>query len=262
MTFVLSQISQNGIIMASDSSETWTDPDTGNKTYIEFDKTLYFSRLNVGVSTWGDAQVGEEEINEWLDRTIAKFNSQNLDGLLRRLADYIASKLNDALKSGKMEDHEHHMGLHIAGYDSSESQPVICHVFIEPDSKGFEAQMTMPVLSRSQKVFHLRNGMYREFATMWPALFGVDQSLRTLFAEGYRDELIDADDPIALESEWLGNWVKQVCLVSKTAGLPEYIGKTVKILAFDKDCRPRWFHIKEMEEISQPNNCMNQPRSN
>ena len=73
MTFVLSQIDKNGIIMASDSSETHTNKITGFRKYVEVDKTLYFDEINVGISTWGDAEVGNQGINDWINQSVADF---------------------------------------------------------------------------------------------------------------------------------------------------------------------------------------------
>ena len=64
MTFILSEINHEGILMASDSSETRKDTKTGVETFHKAIKTLYFSALNIGISTWGDANVGTEGIND------------------------------------------------------------------------------------------------------------------------------------------------------------------------------------------------------
>ena len=72
MTFVLSEINKDGIIMASDSSETHTN-NAGSMKFLEVDKTLYFKSLNIGISTWGHAEVGNQGINEWLNDSMADF---------------------------------------------------------------------------------------------------------------------------------------------------------------------------------------------
>jgi len=91
--------------------------------------------------------------------------------------------------------------------------------------------------------------MYEVFAVMWPALSGIDATFRSLIASSYKNELVSPVDPVALQAEWLGNWIKQMCLMIKTAGLPEYIGKTVKVLTFSSAGNARWFHLPEMKEI-------------
>ena len=111
----------------------------------------------------------------------------------------------------------------------------------------------MLALPNEDTNFHLRNGMYEEFAIMWLALFGIDTSFRGLIATRYQNEIEASKDPVSLQDEWLGNWVKQMCLVIKTAGLPEYIGKTVKILTFDLTRNVRWFHLPDMKELKPDN---------
>jgi len=212
--------------MASDSSETYEYPD-GRQEFCEVDKTLYFQSINMGISTWGNAQVGDQGINEWLEVAISEFvklrsSEQNLETITA----FLASKLNKAFGlDGNKQNIETHMGLHIAGFNSTSKNtfPGICHVFIEPGFYKFDPQLTVLSLPNKGASFQLRNGIYKEFAIMWPALSGIDASFRTLIASRYKNEIRPSEDPIALQAEWLGNWVKQMCLVIKTAGLPEYI---------------------------------------
>ena len=252
MTFVLSQINKDGVIMASDSSETRTNERTGVQEFVEVDKTLYFDEINIGISTWGDAEVGNQGINEWLNQSVAEFESQfQSEAILQEITSFFAKKLDNAFGlDGKKVNPSLHMGLHIAGYNSTTEKvlPGICHVFIEPGFTQFDPQMTMLSLPNEGTNFHLRNGMYEEFAIMWPALSGIDASFRGLIATRYQNEIQPPKDPVSLQAEWLGNWVKQMCLVIKTAGLPEYIGKTVKILTFNFERNVRWFHLPQMKE--------------
>ena len=88
--------------------------------------------------------------------------------------------------------------------------------------------------------------MYEEFALMWPALSGIDDSFRGLIQFFHNNKISAPEDPTRLRAEWLGNWIKQMCLMIKTAGLPEYIGKTVTVLNFNRNGRSRWFELPEM----------------
>ena len=252
MTFVLSQINDDGILMASDSSETHIDS-AGSMEFIEVDKTLYFKELNIGISTWGDAEVGDQGINEWLEYSMADFERQRKAyNVLEEATHFLAKELDDAFGlDGSTLNSSLHMGLHIAGYNSlpEHTAPGICHVFIEPGFYRFDPQKTMLCLPPHAPGYYLRNGMYEEFAIMWPALSGIDASFRSLIASHYKHELKPSKDPVALQAEWLGNWVKQMCLIIKIAGLPEYIGKSVKILAFDHKGNIRWFNLPEMKEL-------------
>ena len=255
MTFVLSRINRYGIIMASDSSETHTDTKTDIRKFVEVDKTLYFDGINIGISTWGDAEVGNQGINKWLNQAVADFKLHfQGKNILQEITSFLAKKLDKAFGlDGKKVNSSLHMGLHVAGYNSTieNALPGICHVLIEPGFSQFDPQMTMLSLPNEKATFHLRNGMYEEFAIMWPALSGIDASFRSLIATRYQNEIESSKDPVSLQAEWLGSWVKQMCLVIKTAGLPEYIGKTVKILTFDFVKNVRWFYLPEMKELTQ-----------
>jgi hypothetical protein len=146
--------------------------------------------------------------------------------VLEEVTNFLAKKLDDAFGlNGSTLNRSVHMGLHVAGYNSlpEETAPGICHVFIEHGSSRFDPQKTMLSLPPHAPGYHLRNGMYEEFAMMWPALSGIDTSFRSLIASLYRDMLTTPKDPIALQAEWFGSWVKQMCLMIKTVGLPEYI---------------------------------------
>jgi len=237
--------------MASDSSETWTDS-SGVQTFQEVDKTLYFPEINIGISTWGEAEVFDKSVNDWLQEAIADFAIiRQSDETLAELTTFLASRLDEEFGfDGNTRNPDLHMGFHVAGYNSSSASapPGMCHVFIEPDMYNFQPQKTLLALPAHIPSVHLRNGMYEEFAIMWPALSGIDLSFRELIAANYKDEIEPPHDPIALKAEWLGNWVKQMCLVIKLAGLREYIGKTVKVLTFNHQGNVRWFHLPETIE--------------
>ena len=238
--------------MASDSSETHTDS-SGIMKFVEVDKTLHFKSLNIGISTWGDAEVNNQDINEWLNLSMNSFEQeQKSNNVLEQVVDFLSKKLDEAFGlDGTAPNHSIHMGLHIAGYNSfpENRTPGICHVFIQPGFYKFDPQKTMLSLPSYVPGYHLRNGMYEEFAMMWPALSGIDASFRRLIASQYQDEIEPARDPIALQAEWLGSWVKQMCLIIKTSGLPEYIGKSVKILSFNHKGNVRWFILPELIEF-------------
>ena len=120
MSFVLSEINHDNVVMASDSSETREYPD-GRVDFADVDKTLYFGQLNIGISTWGESSC-------------------------------------------------------MPGY-------------------------------------HLRNGIYREFALFWPTFAGIDETFRTFVKLHYAHLLTGSSDAVRLKAEWLGNWVRQMCFI-------------------------------------------------
>jgi hypothetical protein len=224
--------------MASDSSETQTDID-GQEQFVEVDKTLYFKPLNIGISTWGKADIppARENINTWLHKMIEEFiilNPDSFNHALVKLTKFLALKLDQAFTLKKtVQNNQLSMGLHIAGYNSTESTlPGICHVYIEPGRNTFDSQITLQYLPKHIPAYHLRNGIYKEFALFWPTFSGVDETFRTLIQSKYSELIRNPSNSLLLRAEWLGNWVRQMCFIFKTAGLPEYIGKSVKILTF------------------------------
>lgn len=249
MTFLLSEINHRGVIMASDSSERYRDLG-GKERFREVEKTLYFGPLNIGVSTWGDAEVDSVGINQWLKCSIREFlklKRVNTNRALAAVTTFLSEKLNrECHINGR-----NHMGLHIAGYNSDKKgvSPGICHVFIEPGFTKFDNQHTLLELPKHIPAYHLRNGIYEEFAIMWPSLSGLDESFRSLMASKYQSLTKPLSDPVAVRAEWLGNWVKQMCLVFKITGLPEYIGKTVKVLTFDQQGNVRKFRLGKFEPV-------------
>jgi hypothetical protein len=255
MTFLLSEINHFGIVMASDSSETRTAH--GKSTFTEVEKTHYFSKLNVGISTWGHAIIDGQGIgiDEWLRETVEEFTHLgNTDGILSGLTSHLAVRLDEAFYLNGSNRSKIRMGLHIAGYDSSTSDaPGICHVFIDQDHLRFDSQQIQLRLPEHYLNQQLRNGMldeygFDEFAIMWPALSGVFESFRNVLLKRYSSITQPLQYSPAVQAELLGNWVKQLCVVVKLAGIPEHIGKAVRVLTFDKSGNPQRFILPEMIE--------------
>ncbi|MBU1298215.1 MAG: hypothetical protein KKF20_00655 [Bacteroidetes bacterium] len=249
MTFVLSEITRLGVAMSSDSSETI---ERGTKEeFREVAKTLYFPQLNIGVSTWGEAELNGIEINDWLQSKCKEYcqtKKVRINFELASFTTFLAEHFDAALGLPVADQEQtHHLGVHVAGYNDGQN-PGLCHVFIEPHKPSFEGQHTILSLPIHLPGYHLRNGIYKEFAFLWPALSGIDESFRLLIRHGWTEHLKPITDPVKVHSEWLGSWVKQMCLITKTAGLPEYVGKAVRVLAFDQHARPRWFQMPEMLE--------------
>ncbi len=234
--------------MSSDSSETQIKNDVEN--FVEVEKTLYLPKLNIAVSTWGDAMVENQGINPWLEARVIQYcqaKAVQINYELIDFTEFLCREFNRAFGfDGTPRLHDHHLGVHVGGYNDG-VHPGLCHVFIEKNKPTFEAQPTLPSLPPHVPAFHLRNGMYEEFALFWPALSGIDESFRMLIQEMRSDSIVPHTDPVAIRAEWIGNWVKHMCLSTKNAGLPEYIGKTVRVVAFDHEAKPRKFRISEMQ---------------
>jgi hypothetical protein len=171
MTFVLSEINHEGVVMASDSSQTILDNATKKITgFVEKEKTFYFKGLNIGLSSWGLAQVGAQDIGIWLEGPVKEFmETVNQTGNSDRLAaftNFLARQLDEAFKlDGKKENDSLHMGLHICGYNSStDKSPGMCHIYINPGQNRFIPELTViPSLPKGIPANHLRNGIHEEF---------------------------------------------------------------------------------------------------
>ncbi len=255
MTLVLSEISDHGVIMASDSAET--DPDSSRELcFKSAEKTLYFPKLNVGVSTWGESRIGGRSINTWISEAVRDFiaeQGENPMQCLETLTLFLSSRLDGEFRfDGLTRNSTIRMGLHIGGYNSPDTScPGLCHVFIDRGDTKFDAQLTRPCLARGGPAFHLRNGLFQAFALMWPALSEVDEAFRNAVRQLHGECCKAPEDPVAVRAEWLGNWVRQLSLVTKTAGMPEYIGKDIRILTFDHTRKVRWFTLPEMVQVTE-----------
>lgn len=267
MTFILTELSDFGIIMAADSSERSTKKII-NHEFNECTKILYFPELNIGISTWGNAKISEININDWLTETIKDFKEKNKDDLknkcLERLSNFIAEKLNAVFPNG-----EKVLGLHIAGYSFSrydmENRPGIFHVHNHNESdtqeinncstpehktvepKKFLAEKTKPILNRGDAL-HLRNGLYKEFAQFFPALHGVKQSFVNVIREKYgsRSDLSKLD-LLKIQAESVANWVRLMCNTFSEAGILPHVGKNVKVLLIQEN-NHRKFVLNEFSE--------------
>jgi hypothetical protein len=253
MTFLLSEISHFGIIMASDSSETRTSSQA--TTFVDVDKTHYFPDINVGISTWGYATVGNQSIDSWLTAEVNNFAQvKSSDEILSNLTKHLGQRLIEAFHlDGSRRNGHIRMGLHIAGYNSDTlDAPGLCHVFIDQGDLYFTSQETQLYLPEHVPAMHLRNGIldeysaFNEFAIMWPALFGIHETFRNLIYDRYHHKATVLQDPLVMRAEYLGNWIRQLCLVVKMAGIPEYIGKSVRVLVFEREGNPRRYELPEM----------------
>jgi hypothetical protein len=265
MTFILTELSDLGIIMAADSSETVTDSNC--EQFQECNKIIYFPELNIGISTWGDAIVENKGINDWLNEKIKEFksdkNGSNLKNkYLEDVSNFIAEKLNIAFPKG-----ESVLGLHITGFSrhNSEFRPGIFHVHnhnekdkqeisncLTPEHrngqpKKFFAEKTKPILN-IREALHLRNGIYKEFALFFPALQGVKQSFVNIIRSKYGSKIdLSKLDVLKIQAESVANWVRLMCNTFSEAGILPYVGKNVKVLLIQEN-KYRKFVLNEFSE--------------
>lgn len=267
MTFILTELSDFGIIMAADSSETIGDKNGTN--FKEVDKIIYFPDFNIGISTWGDAIIENKDINSWLKEKIEEFKRNNAlqeplkNKYLRQISEYLANKLRAVFPNG-----ESILGLHVSGFTYSEEEkdyrPGIFHVhnhnpenvreirrcLTKEHKQGpptlFVAEATKPMLEKGGAV-HVRNGIYEEFALFFPALQGLKETFRNIVMISHENLKTDDMDLIKIEAESVANWVRLMCNTFTEAGLIPCIGKKIRVLALQAD-NYRKFTLDEFRE--------------
>ena len=253
MTFILTEISElDGIIMASDSSEIQHDGSTK-----EVNKTLFFNKLNIGISTWGYAEIAGKDINDWLTENVGAYMSTLGEGNhtnehLDDLARFLRRKLYDYHKnlSGKKKK-EFVCGLHIAGYirKGDVLLPAVDHVHNDNGDNTFVAQIPAINITERGKgqTSHLRNGIYEEFALFWHALYGLNTTFINTIIKNPKYGEAEGYDNVKLRAEVVGNWVKFMANSFKEAGRSRLIGKKINILVIQPEYH-RKFIIPEMQE--------------
>ncbi len=263
MTFILSDVSQLGIVMASDSAATNKDPKT-NKT-ISIDKrnkTIYLSEFNVGLSFWGDVGIPNVVfIPDWIKGRIEEYkqNLNNKTNLLNqhteKLANYTRDELNKFFELPNNDTYRKlSLGIHLGGYikNSNKLVPAIFHIHktVDNELNMDEFQISPHIWNEiNGQAFHVRNGMYKEFSIFWDAFNGVDKSFISMLQYNHKNHIKDCRDHIKLRAEWVANWVKLMCNSMKQAYLPEVIGKKVNVLVIQEKGN-RNFEIPEFKEIN------------
>lgn len=265
MTFILTELSEFGITMAADSSETITNAN-GRRDFLEVDKIIYFKKLNIGISTWGDARIESIDINTWLENEINKFidnissNSSLKNKYLKEVAEYLARRLNE--DSSNMV-----CGLHVAGYSyvDGKYKPGIFHVhnhdkaniseikrcIVETHRNGvnpelFIAEPTKPILEDGNTV-HVRNGIYEKFALFFPAYSGLQRTFVDTIQLSYPQLRQENLDLVKIEAENIANWVRLMCNTFSEAGLAPFVGKKVRVLVILPN-KYRKFTLNEFAE--------------
>lgn len=267
MTFILTELSDFGIIMAADSSETRVG--NGEESFQEVNKIIYLPEFNIGISTWGNAIIENKDINAWLREKIDEFketkNGKSITNkYLEEVSKFLERKLNEAFPKG-----DYVLGLHVAGYTYSERhgecRPGVFHIHNhdiknvreirrcltpehrEADPKKFVAEKTRPILEKNDSI-HIRNGIYQEFALFFPALQGLKETFRNTIMLAHEDMINTGDlDLIKIEAESIANWVRLMCNTFNEAGLFPYVGKRVMVLAIQEE-NHRKFTLNEFSE--------------
>lgn len=187
MTVVVTELSRFGIAMVADSAVTVSGPNPsvhGGATKIQ-----YSAEINVGFGLWGRACVGKEPMDWWLARFIRE-HVERTDGLLS-VAQKLADRLNEDLRSTGAPWEALRRGIHVAGY--VDGLPCAYHVHTgtegEPQHelrvfKNFpdDLEIGLPAYRRYLKdgMYHLRNGYYAVFGKLFEVMYGYTAELASL----------------------------------------------------------------------------------
>src|SRR5689334_12177416 len=113
MTLVITHLSSLGIAMAADSALTTFDQRTSNRTSdanAGARKLIAVPRLHAAVAAWGRWTIGNEGLDDWLDRFI---NDNEHISTLDLFAHQLADELRMCLPPG---DGSLRIGVQVAGY--------------------------------------------------------------------------------------------------------------------------------------------------
>lgn len=114
MTLILTEISQAGIAMATDSAISFMINDkVVGKDRPNWKKLFWNSKVKAGISYWGAVGlITKIRFDEWLQDRLAKGQYTDLPSL----ADYLAEEMNRAVGGKPLRQPNHQVGIHVAGY--------------------------------------------------------------------------------------------------------------------------------------------------
>ena len=246
MTFILTELSKDCIIMTADSAEI----EFGTFRIKPIDKVIHYYKLNIGVSTWGIATIKGEDINSWLQNSKSQFHSDVIKGqlvpnkYLRQLAEYLGHKLNTDIPNG-----ESNLGLHVAGYMEIEGilRPVVYHVHNHNPDEGLEIESCKShnhknamsfvaeenIYDETEPDFHLRNGIYKEFAAYYPEFEKSYIKFLERIKANHSSLVLPSRDMIRVRAEYAANLVNLVRTAFTLSGLYPVVGMAIKVIAIE-----------------------------
>lgn len=190
MTLVVSEVSGLGIVMVGDGAVT-IRPNTGPDRVVDgAAKVQYARKANIGFAIWGSACVNMSQMDAWLARFIERHDSQSmgLEGMAKSLASALTEDLSKEADSGERL----RRGIHIAGY--VDGLPHLYHVHTGDEGtpqhfprvfKDFPYVRQPDLDAYRERLetiggYHLRNGYYRMFGTLFDSIYGYTEALKAL----------------------------------------------------------------------------------
>lgn len=250
MTLLLTWLFPFAIIMGADSAATYRNPETGEITDIltGIQKVFHIPKINAGISCWGNARVGDENLDTWLPRFIQdnedSYESINDFSLL--LQDEIRHYTPEiTAQEGTYEYRYGNRGFHLSGFVKYQEKnvPTFYHIhngqseaFRDINPRIVNANHDRPPQSvindwAQNKIPYTRNGDFLRFAQLFDALFGAINNLKVNNKPISFPEPSKFDNIIEAFSEFVRFWIRLTRDIYALSNLAEIIGGNISILA-------------------------------
>lgn len=250
MTLVVSDISKHGIIMVGDSAVTQTEDNSSPRIIAGALKVQYSVRANIGITMWGNADVGNERMDSWISKFIESSIKENdsVEDVGNRLVEHI----NPILESSRKPWKDLVRGFHIGGF--IKDTPILYHVHCGhshepphemrlykdfPDSKKWDEETYKKMLA--SKFLHLRNGYYPLLGRIFEHILEYSKSIKKSFNISF------PQDELKSRFEFYKFLVKFVAEVLAISGERQGVNSELSAIAFTKS----GIQIKEQIEMEK-----------
>jgi len=201
MTLVVSDISKHGIIMVGDSAVTIKDGISHTKVIAGASKVQYSEKANIGISMWGNAQVGTKRLDSWIADFIQKYIIEN--DSVEDVGNKLQEKLNQVLSLSKKPWKDMVCGFHIGGFKND--IPVLYHVHCGHDNEPAHELRLYKDYPDNQKwsektyeyllnfsFIHLRNGYHPLFGLLFDNILDYSNGLRLKYNISFPRDNLDS----------------------------------------------------------------------
>lgn len=254
MTLLLTWMFPFGIVMGADSAMTVRNPETGHITEIRnnIQKIFEIPKIKAGISCWGNARVGDEELERWLPQFIEEHESDYhdihdiailLQNEIRKYTPPItAPEESSELRYGNR-------GFHLAGYTEFKGKlaPTFYHIhngksefFTDIDPRIVNANNDRPpslILDnwKNDTIPYTRNGDFFRFAQIFDSLFDAINKLKVNNQPLRFPEPSKFKDRLEAFSEFVRFWIRLTRDVYALSNAPEIIGGEIRTLTISPE---------------------------
>jgi len=241
-------------VMGADSAMTLRDPGTGQISEIRngIQKIFEIPKIKAGISCWGNAMVGDEEVDRWLPHFIEE-NEPNYNSI-----NDFAILLQDEIRLytppitapvGSTELRYGNRGFHLSGYiDFNGKQvPTFYHIHngISEVFSGINARIVNAnndltptvVLNnwKNNRMPYIRNGDFLRFAQIFDSLYNALNQLRVNNQPLRFPEPSKFPNTLAAFSEFVRFWIRLTRDIYALSNAPEIIGGEIRTLTISQN---------------------------